>query len=205
MTIHVPARRPHVPCCECGHATARVHSRYTRTDLPWPGRTVTIRVQTRRFFCPEAACPRRIFAERLPETTAHYARRTLRFSTALDAIGLALGGEPGARLAGQLSMEVSAVTVLRQLLRATAGLPAAVPRLLGVEDWAHRRGHRYGTMLVELEARRPMDLLPDRTPESLAARLPLDPGTEIIARDRSTEYSRAIRVAAPEVREVAGR
>jgi transposase len=207
VTIHVQTRRPQVPCPERGCVTARVHSRYTRTlaDLPWQGCTVTIRVQTRRFFCPEATCPRRIFAERLTETTARYARRTLRFSTALDAIGLALGGEPGARLAGRLSMDVSADTLLRQLLRTVSGMPAAVPRVLGVDDWAYRRGQRYGTMLVDLETRRPVDLLPDRTAESLAEWLRRYPGTEIVARDRSTEYSRAIRLAAPHVREVADR
>ena len=207
VVIDVKARRSQVPCPECGRDSSRVHSRYTRTlaDLPWQGRGVRIRLQTRRFFCSVPVCPRRIFAERLPETTARYARRTLRSSTALDAIALALGGEAGARLAGRLAMDVSPDTLLRLLLRSAPVAPAAVPRVLGVDDWAYRKGQRYGTMLVDLEARRPVDLLPDRTAESLAEWLRQHPGTEVVARDRSTEYSRAIRIAAPHVREVADR
>lgn len=207
VTVHVRTRRPQVACPEGGQATERVHSRYTRSlvDLPWQRRPVVVRVQPRRFFFPVAPCPRRTFAERLPGTIAHCARRTLRSSTALDAIALALGGEPGARLARHLSMEVSADTLLRRLLRAAPLLPSAVPRVLGVEDWAYRQGQRYRTMLVDLETRRPVDLLPDRTAESLAAWLTPHPGTEIVAWDRSTEYSRAIRIAAPHVREVANR
>lgn len=128
-------------------------------DLPWQGSTVKIYVQTRRFFCPAAACPRRIFTERLPETAAYYARRTLRLSSALDAISLALGGEARARLAGRLSMEVSPDTLLRRLIAESPAAPAAAPRVLGVDDWAYRKGQSYGTMLVDLEARRPVDLL----------------------------------------------
>ena len=97
VTIHGQARRPQNPCPEYGRPTGRVHSRYPRTlaDLPEQGRTVTTRVQTRRFFCPAPSCPLRIFAERLPETTARYARRTLRFSTALDALAWRWAVSPG--------------------------------------------------------------------------------------------------------------
>lgn len=207
VAIHVRTRRSQVPCPECGRNSRRIHSRYTRTlsDLPWQGSAVKVRLHTRRFFCPVSTCPRRIFAERLPETTVHYSRRTLRLSSALDAISLALGGEAGARLAGRLSMEVSPDTMLRLLLRAAPTGPATVPRVLGVDDWAFRKGQSYGTLLVDLEARRPVDVLPDRTAGTLAAWLMQHPGTEIVARDRSTEYSRAIREAAPHVREVADR
>lgn len=207
VILHLRTRRPAVACPECGRSTSRVHSRYARTlaDLPWQGSRVRICLQTRRFFCPASTCARRIFTERLPETAARYARRTLRLSTALDAISLALGGEAGARLAGRLGMEVSPDTLLRRLLTGAPDVPDVIPRVLGVDDWAYRKGQSYGTMLIDLEARRPVDLLPDRTAGTLADWLTRHPGVEIIARDRSTEYSRAIREAAPHVREVADR
>lgn len=207
VVIHLRTRRPRVSCPECGTSTHRVHSRYTRmlADLPWHGSAVKVVLQTRRFFCFTSVCSRRIFAERLPETAAHYARRTLRLSTALDAISLALGGEAGARLAGRLGMTVSADTLLRRLLAGTPAAPTVAPRVLAVDDWAWRKGQVYGTILMDLEARCPVDLLPDRTADTLARWLLQHPGVEIVARDRSTEYSRAIREAAPHVREVADR
>jgi transposase len=207
MVIHLRTWRRTVPCPDCGAATDRVHSRYTRTlgDLPWHGSTVEICLETRRFFCRARACSRRIFTERLPGTAAPYARRTARLCLALDAISLALGGEAGARLAGRLGMEVSPDTLLRRLIFHAPGAPVETPRVLGVDDWAYRKGQSYGTILLDLEQRRVIDLLPDRTSDTLAKWLTEHPGVEIIARDRSTEYSRAIRQAAPEAREVADR
>jgi transposase len=191
----------------CGKITRRVHSRYSRTlsDLPWHGNAVRIQLEARRFFCDTASCSRRIFAERLPETTKHYARRTLRLSAAIDAVALALGGEAGARLAGRLAMRISPGTMLRRLHGGAPASPATAPRVLGVDDWAFRKGQRYGTILVDLERRRPVDLLPDRTADTLARWLAKHSGIGIIARDRSSEYSRAIQQAAPHVREVADR
>lgn len=207
VMIHLQTRRRAVTCPDCGAAADRVHSRYTRTlgDLPWQGSAVQICLQTRRFFCHAASCSRRIFTERLPETAAPYARRTARFSVALDAISLALGGEAGARLAGRLGMKVSPDTLLRRLLKDSPAAPCETPRVLGVDDWAYRKGQSYGTILIDLEKRRPIDLLPGRTSDTLAQWLVEHPGIEIIARDRSTEYSRAIRQAAPQVQEVADR
>lgn len=207
MTIHLRTRRRTVPCPDCGAATDRVHSRDLRIlgDLPWHGSAVQICLQTRRFFCRQSACPRRIFTERLPETAAPHARQTMRLSVALDAIYLALGGEAGARLAARLGMEVSADTLLRRLIRGAPAAPSQTPRVLGVEDWAYRKGQRYGTILIDLEQRQVTDLLPDRTSDTLAEWLAQRPGVEVIARDRSTEYSRAIRQAAPHVQEVADR
>jgi len=207
VVIHLRTWRPVVPCPDCGAVTDRVHSCYTRSlgDLPWHGSTVQICLQSRRFFCRAPACPRRIFTERLPGSAAPYARRTARLHVALDAISLALGGEAGARLAGRLGMEVSPDTLLRRLIQ---GAPAAVtetPRVLGVDDWAYRKGQSYGTILIDLEQRQVVDLLPDRTSETLAKWLRKHPEVEIIARDRSTEYSRAIRETAPHVQEVADR
>jgi len=154
----------------CGKSIRRIHSRYSRTlsDLPWHGSTVNIQLETRRFFCDSAKCSRRIFAERLPETTKHYARRTLRLSAALDAVALALGDEAGARLAGRLGMRINPDTMLRWLHSGAPISPTMSPRVLGVDDWAFRKGRSYGTILVDLERKQPVDLLPDSTAHTLA-------------------------------------
>jgi transposase len=169
--------------------STRVHSRYRRTpaDLPWNGTTVRLRLSARRFFCESADCTRKIFTERLPGIIAPFARRTLRLMEAFELIGFALGGEPGARVLVGLAMQTSPDTVLRTIRRAQ--IPNHdTPRVLGVDDWAGTRGRTYGTILVDLERRYPVDLLGDRTAETLAEWLGTHPGVEVISRDRSTEY-----------------
>jgi len=155
--------------CPGGHrSSSHVHSRYSRTlrDLPWHGSAVELRIEVRRFRCHTRACPRRTFVERLPTVMASYARQTARLSETLRLIGYMLGGEPGARLAVRLGMETSPDTILRRIKSGSVIDPPTSPEALGVDDWAWRKGQRYGTILVDLERREPVDLLPDRSVES---------------------------------------
>ncbi len=146
----------------CGAVSSRVHSHYTRTlaDLPWQGRAVTVQVRARRFRCATAGCLRQVFAERLPEVAQSWARRTARLGDIQRHVGLALGGEPGSRLAARLSMPASGDTLLR-LVQATGPEPPPSPRVVGIDDWAWRRGQRYGTIICDLERERVIDLLPE--------------------------------------------
>ena len=206
VTLHVTSTQAWVPCPLCHVQTSRVHSRYTRTlaDLPWGAYAVRIQLQGRKFFCDHPACPRQIFTERLPTVAAPWARRTLRLAQCLLAYGLALGGEAGARLVAGQGLRTSPDTLLR-LVQAAPTPNAAAPQVLGVDEWAWRRGHRYGTILVNLEDHRVLDLLPERSVESVAAWLVQYPTITVVCRDRSALYAEGIRRGAPQAVQVVDR
>jgi transposase len=168
---------------------ARIHSRYTRwvADLPCAGRQVTLLLTVRKFFCPNPACPRSIFAEQFPELAPSYARLTTRLREALLALGLATSGEVTSRLAPRLGMQVAPTTLLRRV-RAVPVSQAGQVRVLGVDDFAWKKGQTYGTILVDLALHRPVDLLPDRAEATLEAWLRGHPEIQVISRDRGGEY-----------------
>ena len=205
LTLHFQTTASPIACPQCGVHSSRVQSRYRRTvwDLPWADRAVRICVRLRKFACINPECPRRIFAERLP-SVAPYARSTPRRIACQTSIGLALGGEAGARLSRVVSLCTSPATLLRRVRRMPEPM-SAKPRVVGIDDWALRKGTRYGTLLVDQETRRPLDLLQERTSEPLIAWLKQQPQIEVITRDRSTEFARAATQGAPQALQVADR
>jgi transposase len=207
IEMQLRACRSDAVCPSCSRSSQRVHSRYVRVlgDLPWEGLPVRIILEARRFFCREPGCARRIFAEPLSGTVGRYARRSVRLSEALHWVTLSLGGEAGARLAGKLGLLVSGSSLLRHLRRRARSSPLQAPRVLGIDDWAWRKGHRYGTILCDLEQRRVVDLLPDREAETVGRWLEQHPGAAIVSRDRASSYAEAVRRAAPGAVQVADR
>ena len=191
----------HGACPACGTLSTSRHSTYLRSlqDLPLQGVRVTIEWRAARLRCRHHACAQRIFAERLSGVADRHARRTGRMADIVHLLGHGTGGRPAERILQRLGMPVSDDTVLRVVQRrATQQQTNPSPvRVVGIDDWVWQKGQRYGTIMVDLERRRVVDVLPDRSAASVAAWLRDHPQVEIISRDRHGLYAEGARQGAP--------
>lgn len=206
LVIHVAATTEAAVCSLCQIASTRVHSHYYRFphDLPCVGQSVRLQIRVRRFFCDNGGCAKRTFAEQFPLLLAIRARRTERLIVRLKRVAYEVSAESGRRLLAWLDIDCTADRLLR-LVRADDEPDVKTPRVLGVDDWAKRKGRAYGTILVDLESHEIIDLLPERSAETFSQWLAAHPGVEIISRDRGNDYIKGATEGAPHAVQVADR
>jgi transposase len=206
VIVYASAQQRSASCPHCQHPSHSIHSYYSRSpqDLPISGKTVRLMLRVRRFRCQNAACPQRTFAERCPEIVAPHGQRTKRLTASITPFSGEVSSEPAARLLRHMGVLVSSDTLLR-LTKRTSQESSSVPEALGVDDFAFRRGLSYGTLLVDLTSHRPVDVLPDRSADTLSRWLRAHPGIHYVGRDRSPEYARGISEGAPSAQQVVDR
>ncbi len=198
LTVEVISTQPCARCPGCGNSSDAIHCQYQRTvlDVPCGGRKVALRLKVRKFFCRTPTCPRKVFVERLPELVRPWARVSNRLLEELKAIGLAASAEVSERLAPRLGMKVKASTLLRYL-RSIPDPPKADVTALGIDDFALRRADSYGTILINLETRRPLDLLPDREASAVKPWLASHREIQVVSRDRASAFADAVSQVLP--------
>jgi transposase len=206
IVVRARTREGAVACPACRTETFRVHGYHERTaaDVPVDGRRVVVRVRVRRMRCPDLGCPRQTFREQVPGVLDRYQRRTTRLTGQVSAVARELAGRAGARLLPSLGILVSRHTALRALLQIP--LPAlAVPRVLGIDDFALRRSRSYATVLIDAETGRRVDVIPGRTADVAEKWLRAHPGAGVVCRDGSGAYGEAVRRALPGAVQVSDR
>ena len=207
LTVEASSTVRAAACPVCRRWSNRLHGSYVRhlEERPILEQRLVLGVQMHRFKCPSADCPRRTFAESINTLAGRHQHRTRSQARALYALGHALGGEPAARLATALGLRTSADTVLRQLRKSSGRERRAPPRVVGIDDWAIRRGQNYGTIVVDLERREPIDVFVGRETDTVVAWMRANPSIEIVARDRAGAYSEAATIALPQAEQVCDR
>ncbi|HEY6405870.1 MAG TPA: ISL3 family transposase, partial [Ktedonobacteraceae bacterium] len=206
LVIRIACDVPSMPCPECHQPSARIHSSYQRmvADVPCAGRNMILALTVRKFVCGMSTCPRKIFTERLPGLVESYARMTGRLITLLQAIALVAGGQKGTRLADRFAIATTPSTLLRHLMQLPAPKARAM-RVLGVDDFAWKKRFTYGTILVDLERRKIIDVLADRESATVEAWLQAHPEVEFVIRDRGKDFTKAATLGAPQAQQVVDR
>src|SRR5438128_4516324 len=206
LVMGVACQAPRMECPECHQPSARIHGSYQRTvaDLPCAGRNVILVLTVRKFVCGTSTCPRKIFTERLPGLVESYARMSSRLIALLQAIALVAGGQKGTRLADRFAVATTPPTLLRHLMQLPAPKARAV-RVLGGDDFAWKKRFTYGTILVDLERRKIIDVLADRESATVEAWLKEHPEVAFVSRDRGKDFTKAATLGAPQAQQVVDR
>ena len=193
-------------CPYCQTPSSKRHSVYVRKPqaLPCGDAAIQLVLSVQRYSCENPSCSHRTFAERIPETVEFYSRRTADLEALLQIIAFETSAETVGRICKGLKVSVSPDSVLG-LIRKRTALPTREVKVLGIDDWAFKKGQNYGTLLVDLERHRAIELLPDRTQNTLSAWLQNHPEIQIVSRDRSFEYKAGIDTGAPQAMQVVDR
>ncbi|HAL52918.1 MULTISPECIES: ISL3 family transposase [Pseudomonadati] len=207
LYISTYAYQKHSTCPICGITSDRVHSRYFRTllDLPVSGYLVKIKLRARKYFCDNSVCHRKVFTERFDCEIRPYYRRMIRSNELLFKMGLELGGNRGSAISRYVGLPVSSSTMLRVIQGVDIQPKALTSEVIGVDDWAFKKGSTYGTVIVDLERKEVIDLLPDRESDTLAEWLKNHPEIKVVSRDRYGPYALGIKTGAPDAIQVADR
>jgi transposase len=207
LEIFAASEQAQSDCPLCGHSSVKIHSKYTRylADLPVSCYVVRVILKARKFVCSNPDCDRKIFTERFSSEIVPYCRRFNRITDLITKIGLALGGNKGSEICNTIGCRISPSTILRSIHRLDLTEPGETSGVIGVDDWAFKKGKSYGTIIVDLIRRKVIDLLPDREAGTLTAWLLKHPEVTTVSRDRASAYALGIRNGAPEAIQVADR